>query len=275
MRVTTILLLAVLLAVSNASALTIVTEDSPPSTIVRGDTVTGVSVEIVREIQRRIGDSTHIDVLPWARAYFMASTTPGVVLFATTRTPERESRFIWVGPILRLQWAFFAMSGKMKPLTSLDEAKRVSSIGTYKDDAREQFLKSQGFTNLESSSSPHTNFKKLKAGRIDLMVSTNLGVGAILPLWGMKPGDVENVYTFKEAELYIAFSNGSDEAVVAAWEKAFEDMRNDGTLAAIQDRWLPCEAAASEQTRTPTDAHSSRRSLRPGPDSRPGLPAHP
>jgi len=244
MRVTTLFLLATLLAATPSFALTIATEDSPPSTIVKNDTLTGISVEIVREIQRRTGDSTRIDVFPWARAYTMASTTPDVVLFATTRTPEREPLFRWIGPIFSIKWGFFALKDKTWHIASMEDAKTGVIIGTYKDDAREQFLKNQGFTNLESSSSQMINIRKLKAGRIDLLVSTNIGVSTMPESAGLKPGDLVNVFTFKEVELYIAFSKGSDEATVAAWEKAFEDMQGDGALAAIQARWLPQEAAA-------------------------------
>ncbi|KAF0232698.1 MAG: hypothetical protein FD177_2295 [Desulfovibrionaceae bacterium] len=246
MRVMIFLLLTALLAANPAFALTIATEDSPPSTIVKGDALSGVSVEIIREIQKRIGDTTHIDVFPWARAYSMATTTPDFILFATTRTPERESLFRWIGPIFSIKWGFFAMRNKAKPLLSLEEAKADVIIGTYKDDAREQFLKSQGFTNLDSSSSQMLNIRKLKAGRIDLLVSTNIGVATTPESAGLKPGDMVNVFTFKEVELYIAFSKGSDEATVAAWQKAFDEMRGDDTLEAIQKRWLPQEASTGK-----------------------------
>jgi len=246
MRVTSFLLLAFALAAAPAFALTIATEDSPPSTIVKGDALSGVSVEIVREIQKRVGDHTHIDVFPWARAYSMATTTPDFILFATTRTPEREPLFQWIGPIFSIKWGFFAMRSKARPLGSLEEAKAGVIIGTYKDDAREQFLKSQGFTNLESSSSQMLNIMKLKAGRIDLLVSTNIGVATMPETAGLKPGDLVNVFTFKDVDMYIAFSKGSDEATVAAWKNAFEDMLDDGTLAAIHARWLPREASAGK-----------------------------
>lgn len=243
MRVTTFLLLAILLAATPSFALTIATEDSPPSTIVKNDTLSGISVDIVREIQRRTGDSTRIEVFPWARAYTMASTTPDVVLFATTRTPERDPLFRWIGPIFSIKWGFYALKGKGRPLSSLEDAKTGVIIGTYKDDAREQYLKSQGFTNLESASTQMINIRKLKAGRIDLLVSTNIGVSTMPESAGLKPGELVNVFTFKEVDLYIVFSRGSDEATVAAWEKAFKGMQEDGTLAAIQARWLPREAA--------------------------------
>jgi polar amino acid transport system substrate-binding protein len=236
-----------LLSAPQAMALTIVTEDAPPSTIVRGETLTGSSVEVVREIQKRTGDSSRIEVYPWARAYTMATSEPDVVLFAATRTSEREPLFTWIGPVMRVKWAFFGMAGKARPLASLEDAKKAPSIGAYKDDAREQFLRRQGFTNLDSASSPDKNLRKLQAGRVEYVVSTDTGIGAVLDQAGMKPGDVENVFTFKTVDLYIVFSRGSAPATVAAWEKAFDEMSADGTLKAIQARWYPEKVSCAKE----------------------------
>jgi len=244
MRVTSLLFLALLLvSPPSASALTIVTEESPPSTVVHGGSLTGSSVQIVTEIQKRAGDHSKIEVFPWARAYSMAVTEPDVVIFATSRTPDRESLFEWVGPIMRLNWAFFAPAGKMRPLASLEDAKAVGAIGTYRNDAREAFLRERGFTNLESTSDPVANVRKLLAGRIDLIASTDVGIRYGHERANIGPGVLENVLTFWQADLYIAFSKGSDPAVVSAWRKALADMKADGTFAAIYSKWLPGETA--------------------------------
>ncbi len=39
-------------------------------------------------------------LLPWARALLMADQQENAVLFTTVRTPERESVFQWLGPIV-------------------------------------------------------------------------------------------------------------------------------------------------------------------------------
>ncbi|WP_243359103.1 substrate-binding periplasmic protein [Fundidesulfovibrio terrae] len=223
-------------------ALSVFTELSPPSAQMENGALTGLGVDIVREIQKRTGDATPIELLPWARAYAMAVARPDIVLFATTRTPERAPLFHWIGPIMRLKWAFYAPAGKMKPLASLDEAKTVGSIGTYNGDARERFLLDHGFTNLDSANTPVANVKKLLAGRLDLIASTDMGIRFGTQRACLKPGQLENVYTFQAVDLYIAFSKGSDEAVVTAWNEALADMKADGTFQAIYSRWLPGEA---------------------------------
>lgn len=233
-------LLAFLLYTSvPAQALTILTEESPPSTILRPDGPSGLSVEVVREIQKRTGNTSRIEVLPWARAYDIAIHEKDVVLFATTRTPERENLFSWIGPLLSIKWAFFGLRGKARPLANLEEARKAPSIGVYNGDAREVFLKDHGFTNLDSATNPVGNLLKLKAGRVEYIVSTDTGLRAMFDQAGMQPEDVVNVLTFKDdVGLYIAISRGSDPATVTAWKKAFEAMTRDGTFQAIRERWI-------------------------------------
>ncbi len=55
-----------------SAELTILTENLPPLNYVKGGVLVGPSVEIVKEIQRRVGSHEPIKVYPWARAYKMA-----------------------------------------------------------------------------------------------------------------------------------------------------------------------------------------------------------
>jgi polar amino acid transport system substrate-binding protein len=220
--------------------MTIITEpDYPPSSMMVAGAISGSSVEVVKELQRRVGDSSEIEVLPWARGYTMAVSQPNVALFATTRTPEREKLFHWVGPILANEWAFYAMKGRMAPLKSLEEARKLGAIGTYRDDAREEYLKSLGFTNLESVNNFTASAKMLEAGRVDVFTGSDIGLNETLQAAGVDPTRVEKVFTIKKVDLYIALSKGTDPKTVAAWQKAFADMKADGTFAVIYGKWYP------------------------------------
>ena len=199
----------------------------------------GFGVDTVREIQRRLGAETPIMPVPWARGYDSLQREPGVALFAATRTQERDPRFHWVGPISRVQWVFLALSGAGLNIRSLDDAKRVGRIGTYINDVREKFLKEQGFRNLESTVDNVSNFRKLAEGRVDLTVSTNVGMAETARQADVPLDDLEIVHVLREADLYIAISGGTNLRTVQAWQDAFDAMRRDGTFAAIYARWLP------------------------------------
>ncbi len=146
---------------ATAQELTIITEEYPPVSFLEEGIITGSSAEVVREILRRLNLPDNIVILPWVRGYNILKTRPNVVLFSTARTKERESLFHWVGPLCTARNGFYIRKGSAIRINSLEEAKRVGSIATYKEDVREQMLKTWGFTNLDSSKSPTSNLKKL------------------------------------------------------------------------------------------------------------------
>jgi len=224
-----------------AQELTIISEENPPFNFIKDGIPTGSSTEVVREIMRRLDLSAEIQVLTWARAYQLALSQPNVILFSTARTKEREPLFDWVGPIYKVRFGFYARKGAGPYPSCLAEARKVGAIATYKDDVREQLLKSQGFTNLDSSKSPHSNLKKLLSGRVDLWLYSNLGVRSVAGQIGIDPNSVEMVLPFKDLYAYIAISKGTPPAVAKKWQATLDDMKREGTFRKISQQWLPDE----------------------------------
>ena len=225
-----------------AQELTIISEENPPFNFIKDGILTGSSTEIVREILRRLNLPAEIQVLTWARAYQLALSQPNVVLFSTARTKEREHLFHWVGPIYKVRFGFYARKGSGPYLSCLADAKKVGAIATYKDDVREQLLKSQGFTNLDSSKSPVSNLKKLLSGRVDLWLYSNLGVLSVARQIGIDPNAVELVLPFKDYYAYIAISKGTPLAVAKKWQATLGKMKREGTFRKISQQWLPEES---------------------------------
>jgi polar amino acid transport system substrate-binding protein len=217
--------------------LTILTENMPPLNYIENDVLVGPSVEIVKEIQRRVGSHEPIQVYPWARAYKMALEEENVVLFGTTHTQVRDTLFKWVGPLATKRDILVAKKGSGFKINSLEDAKKVGRIGTLRDDTRELLLKSQGFTNLEPVSDEHLNAQKLALGRIDLWAYKKPGLRTICDLAGVDHNELEEVYHLREVNISIAFSNQSADSIVEAWKSAFEAMLADGTIMQIRKKW--------------------------------------
>jgi len=93
-----------------------------------------------------MGIAGDIQAMPWARGYKLLSSKPNVVLFSTARTQEREHLFHWVGTLYAFRLGFFARISDALRIDSLEAAKQVGTIGTYKDAFRQQLLKSLVFT---------------------------------------------------------------------------------------------------------------------------------
>ena len=234
-----IILILLLPAVVDAQDLTIISENSPPFNFVKHGTLTGSSMEIVREMLRRMNRTDTIQILTWARGYNLAVSRPNVVLFSTARTNQRENLFHWVGPLYQVGFGFYAKKGSQLQLTNLEDAKKVGAIATYKNDVREQLLRSRGFTNLDSSKSPVSNLKKLMSGRVDLWLFSNLGVKRIAKQIGVDLDELELVLPFKDYYAYIAISKGTSRDVVNRWREVLDELKQEGTFEKISQKWLP------------------------------------
>lgn len=220
-----------------AADLTILTENLPPLNYLENGQLIGPSVEIVREIQKRIGSSEPIHVLPWARAYRRALEEENVVLFGTTQTKARLNVFKWVGPLATKRDILVGLKGTKNTIASLDDAKKVKRIGTLRDDTRERFLEAQGFTNLEPVSDDKKNAQKLLLGRIDLWVYKQPGVKTVCQLAGVDHSEFEEVLHLRLIDVSIAFSKQTSDEIVARWQEVFSEMENDGTIDAIRRKW--------------------------------------
>jgi len=217
--------------------LTILTENMPPLNYVDNNVLVGPSVETVREIQRRVGSHEPIQVYPWARAYKISLEQENVVLFGMTHTEERHDKFKWIGPLATKRDILVARKGSGIKIDSLEDAKKVKSIGTLRDDTRERLLKSLGFANLEPVSDEQLNAKKLVLGRIDLWTYKIPGLRTVCELAGVDYNEVEEVYHLREITLDIAFSKKTSDSIVQKWRNAFDEMLADGTIMQIRKKW--------------------------------------
>jgi polar amino acid transport system substrate-binding protein len=226
---------------AQGAGLKIITENGPPLNYTEDGTetgkLTGQAVEIVQDIQKRIGDATPIEVMPWARGYDMVQKEPNVMLFSTTRTPAREDLFQWVGPVGTNEWLFVTKKGSSVQVASLDDAKKVGAIGAYKNDAREQFLKEQGFTNIDSSDDPGTILKKVLSGRNDLWLTMTDEYKELAKTQKVDVSEITPVFTVKKTELYMAFSKNTDADILQKWKKGYDEMKADGTYDKIVAKW--------------------------------------
>ena len=220
-----------------SAELTILTENLPPLNYVKDGELVGPSIEIVKEIQRRVGSHDKIQVYPWARAYKMALEDENVILFGMTYTKVREDKFKWVGPLATKRDILVAQKGSGIKVKDLEDAKKVKRIGTLRDDTRGRLLERHGFNNLEPVSDEQLNAKKLALGRIDLWAYKIPGLRTVCDLAGVDYTQFEEVYHLREIDLMIAFSKKTSDSIVQKWRTAFNQMVADGTIMKIRKKW--------------------------------------
>ena len=222
--------------------LQIITEEYPPISFRNKDNeIVGMAVEVVQEIMLRLKMKQQIKMWPWARAYLKTIEGPNLVLFSASRTKEREALFHWVGSIFTMRASFYVKKGSGIKISNLDDARKVKSIGTCREAFDEQFLKKEGFTNLEATKQNSLNMKKLMKGRISAVTATNITLEAILKEAGFSINDVEEQYTFLTTLNYTVFSRQISNEVFKAWQHTLKHIKDEGLLSKLQKKWLPWE----------------------------------
>lgn len=230
-------ILIFLLIFSNSFSLKILTEDSPPGSFYKNGVLTGSMVEIVKEIQKKVGDTSEITVYPWNRAYNLLETSDDVALFATTRTAERETKFKWVGPIDKVTWIFVGKKENDIKINKLEDAKKVKRIGAYRGDARAQFLENNGFKNVSLENTPEILFNLLHKNRYDLIITSEAGLITHPKNLGIASSEFEIEYVIKSYSLYIAFSKGVSDTTIKKWQNALNELNDEGVVAKILNKY--------------------------------------
>lgn len=221
----------------------ILTEEFPPYNYQQDGKVLGISTEITREIIKRLGHPDNIQIKPWAEAYKQAQQENNIIIFSTTRTRTREKLFKWVGPLVPNNTVLFARKNSNFSIKSLEDAKKVKSIGVYQDDFGELLLKSNGFENLQSVLDNWQNVTRLVNGEIDLWIANEL-TGKYMAKELDLTDQIEKIYDVQEDYMYLAFSKSTDDKIIKKWQKALDEMHADGTYVQIFSPWLTISKAS-------------------------------
>lgn len=199
--------------------------------------LTGFTIEIVEEIQKRIGSNSPIQVVPWARGIEMLNNNSNTLLFTMARTPERDSLYQWIGPISSISYGLYAKVDTDVKINSLDDARKVGLIGVYRNDIRDQTLTRLGFTNLDRANSNISSFKKLMVGRIAVYADSKMGVASLAKSAGYQLSDVKMVFHLFDSQLYIAVSKDTNKNIVSRWNETLDEMKKDKSFNRLQKKY--------------------------------------
>lgn len=199
--------------------------------------LTGFTIDVVEEIQKRLSTKFPIQVVPWARGVEMLNRNPNTLLFTMARTPERENLYQWIGPITYVKYELFAKADSDIKINSLDDAKKLKLIGVYRNDIRDQTLTRLGFTNLDRAASNISSFKKLMVGRVTVYADSKLGVAGVAKAAGYQESDVKPVFHLFDSPLYIAVSRDTNKNVVSKWNDILDEMKKDKSFQRLQKKY--------------------------------------
>ncbi|WP_122429010.1 substrate-binding periplasmic protein [Pseudomonas viridiflava] len=234
-----VLLCLLLSAPARADHYQVVTEEWAPYNYSENGQLTGMTTEIVRAIMKVTGHEFTIVLAPSMRASHILKMRPRTIMYSMFRTPEREHLYKWVGPILEESIHPYQLA-TATPVTSLEQLLHAPQITTRHAGLLPDMLQSLGFKNLDKSATESVQlYRMLLNGRTGIIIGdTAAGVAYQSRHLNIAPGTLRQVpIELYRSSLYIAFSQDSEDELVASWASALETLRQSGELERIQQRY--------------------------------------
>lgn len=220
---------------AQAADISFATESYPPYTYQTEDgSIDGAGAAQVRAIMAGVGADVEyrIDIMPWARALALAQTQSNSCVFAAARTPERETTFQWVVPMLMDVNLIVARQSSSITATTIAEA-LLYSVGTQREDYTEGLLRRAGFERLDLSASFDLTLAKLLGGRIDLMAISQDVYDRLV----REHVPIRRIVVLSMQQLGIACNPALPAALIARMQSSLDSLRASGEQDRIQQRY--------------------------------------
>jgi polar amino acid transport system substrate-binding protein len=226
--------------VSAASSLRILTENLPPYQIVhKGKVIGGTSVKIMKEVLKRARLKVKFEVMPWARAYKIASSEPNVLIFSMARNKGRETNFHWLINLKPISYRLFKLADQNTTvIRSLKEALNYTVV-TVRNSYEANSLIDDGFvegSNLILTNNYEQAWKMLLKGRVDYVYAYELVESSMYKKLEITPDSfTKSLYIGETSGLYIAANIDISSEILKKLQTAIQSMQDDGTLKTLTD----------------------------------------
>lgn len=201
------------------------TEDYPPYNFINASgELDGVSTRLLQRAVDGLGKDVTFRLVPWARAITEARLRENVCVYSTSRTPDRESEFQWVGPLIEAEWAAFAMNQSVAADVNDLEDLNAFRVGSFREDAVGLYVESQGVPVVWASRDPE-NLLRLQAGLIDVWVT---GVDVAQFVAANADAELMRLFTFAESRLFLACHPSVDPQWLAQLQQAIDRLKEQG-----------------------------------------------
>jgi len=209
----------------NFKNLKLITEINPPfSYLDRSGEIKGSGVELVKILAEKIGKPYSLELLSWSSGYGRTLSTPNTALFLTARTEEREYLFRWVGPVDRMDYAFYCKSSNRISARSLDDIKKLGLIAVPRDTARHQMLLDAKITNILVLPSDKECVQAVLSGDAEIWLGSCNMYSLNRDSLGEGLESIHRIYPWKHVPLYIAFNIDTSDDLINAWQNALDTL---------------------------------------------------
>lgn len=196
-------------------------------------------IELVRALLLELKITAPIQEVPFARGVSDLNDVGNIVLFNVSRTPERESLYQWVGPILSEKDYLYELASKPTGIKVLADAKN-KSVCVVRKNISDERLTALGFTNLTKIPYFSTCFRMLVEQRVDLVASATLGINEKLKAAQVQANLIQQTPALiSESTGYIALSKSIPKDEVERWNNAMKVLKQKGIYEKLYKKYVP------------------------------------
>lgn len=221
--------------------LRIICEDFRPYNYVQDGQLKGICADLTGEIIGRMGlESMDVEITSdWSSAIQLLETEQNVALFTTMMTPERKTKFQWVGPLTIIKTGFVALNSAGLHLSGLDAARALASVGVVKDYGAVELLEQQNFTNLIEFNNLDEAIQALYEGNVKCLFDITNSIRLTATDAGKNADLLEDLFTYASLQGFIAFSKGVSSKLIESWQEKLDEIKEDGIAQEIYNSYLP------------------------------------
>lgn len=207
--------------------LNIVTEDWPPLNYSEDGEIKGFATDVIRLVMKELKADDPIVVLPGNRGLNVLNKGPRVLFYSFIQTADRKDLYKWIGPFANESIYLYKKRDSKLQINSLEDAKKVHSICCRDAGMVFNFLKKEGFKNLDVGTDATSIYVKAIHGRCDLAVGEPAGgVAYWLKKSNLSPDLLEKTSVkISESPLYFAASKDIPDEEIERWQKALEKVK--------------------------------------------------
>lgn len=209
-------------------ALTVYTNEQPPLSWIEAGNPKGFTYELVTATMKELGLPPEIQFTGYARAMKLLQTQKKIVFFAAPRIAGQAPSLKWAGPLL--QEDIYIYKRKHSPLeaNTLDDLRKLKSIGVTQGMGPDLFLTGQGLTNVMRSSNQANTLRALSHRRVEAIVMGKISIYPTARMIGLDPDQIEaSPLRLYESPLYIAFSPDISDDTVRLWQKKLDKIKHE------------------------------------------------
>lgn len=193
----------------------------------------GYVAVLVKDAFRRGGFEANFQFHQWSRVVGLAKSGKVDGYFPEYFSESVKAYAIFSDPFPGGPIGFFKLKGKNIFYDRLEDLKGLK-IGIVKGYVNTKEFDEADYLNKDAAKDDLTNFKKLVAGRLDMVVADKfVGLNLIKKHMPDKAGQIEFIAKpLEEKNLFVCISNEVDnsEAKVKAFNEGLKQMKADGTI---------------------------------------------